>query len=183
MLVLHEDEKPDTDPLGTFSDTEAEAINRKLSKSEQKVYQELLQHYRKQMHLYDKMVPTYKEVHSTMREHFPTIPSNDGDQLAEAQRRLLVEECMRDLCKGLRYAVPKKLTTEQSTVEYDIPWPMLGFKPMGPKSSDEDLPKGPTTPDDQSPSMGASSVTVKQEGDEDVKPKLTISMCSTKQLR
>ena len=45
VLVLHEDEEPDTDPLGTLSDSEAEAIYRKLSKSEQKVYEELLQHY------------------------------------------------------------------------------------------------------------------------------------------
>ena len=85
-----------------------EAIYHKLSKSEQKVYQELLQHYRKQMHLYDKMVPTYKEVCSTMKEHFPVIPSNDRDQFAKAQRRLLVEECMKDLCKGLGYAMPEK---------------------------------------------------------------------------
>ena len=51
VLVLHEDEEPDTDPLRTLSDTEAEAIYHRLSKSEQKVYRELLQHYRKQMHL------------------------------------------------------------------------------------------------------------------------------------
>ena len=38
VLVLHEDEEPDTDPLGTLSDTEAEAIYCRLSKSEQKVY-------------------------------------------------------------------------------------------------------------------------------------------------
>ena len=60
VLVLHEDEEPDTDPLRTLSDTEVEAIYRRLSKPEQKVYQELLQHYRKQMHLHNKMVPTYK---------------------------------------------------------------------------------------------------------------------------
>ena len=42
VLVLHENEEPDTDPLGTLSDAEAEAIYRRLSKSEQKVYQELL---------------------------------------------------------------------------------------------------------------------------------------------
>ena len=71
------------------------------------------------------MVPTYKEVHSTMKEHFPAIPSNDGDQLAEAQRRLLVEECIKDLCKGLGYAMPEKLMTEWSTAEYDIPQPTL----------------------------------------------------------
>ena len=38
VLVLHEDEEPDTDPLETLSDTEVEAIYRRLSKSEQKVY-------------------------------------------------------------------------------------------------------------------------------------------------
>ena len=121
VLILHEDEEPDTDLLGTLSDTEAEAIYHKLSKSEQKVYRELLQHYRKQMHLYDKMVPTYKEVRSTMKEHFSTIPSKDGDQLAKAQRRLLAEERMKDLCKGLGYAVPEKLMTEQATAEYNMP--------------------------------------------------------------
>ena len=42
VLVLHEDEEPDTDPPGTLSDTEAEAIYRRLSKSGQKVYRELL---------------------------------------------------------------------------------------------------------------------------------------------
>ena len=154
VLVLHEDEEPDIDPLGTLSDTEAEAIYCRLSKSEQKVCQELLQHYRKQMHLYDKMVPTYKEVHSTMKEHFPMIPSKDGDQLAKAKRRLLAEECMKDLCKGLGYAVPEKLTAEQSTAEYDMPWPTLRFKLVGPESSNED-----------------------------VKPKLATSICSTRHLR
>ena len=67
------------------------------------------------MHLHDKMVPTYKEVCSTMKERFPTIPSKDGDQLAKAQRRLLAEEHMKDLCKDLGYAIPERLTTEQST--------------------------------------------------------------------
>ena len=95
-----------------------------------------------------------------MKERFPMIPSNDGDQLAKAQRRLLAEERMKDLCKGLGYAVPEKLTTEWSTAEYDIPWPTLRFEPLGPESSDEDLPKGPTTPGDQSPSMGTSTVTI-----------------------
>ena len=38
VLVLHEDEEPDTDPFRTLSDTEAEAIYRRMSKSEQKVY-------------------------------------------------------------------------------------------------------------------------------------------------
>ena len=42
VLVLHEDEEPDTDPLGMLSDTEAEAIYRRLSKPEQKVYRELI---------------------------------------------------------------------------------------------------------------------------------------------
>ena len=183
VLVLHEDEKPDTDSFGTLSDTEPEAIYHRLSKSEQKVYRELLQHYRKQMCLYDKMVQTYKEVCSTMKEHFPTIPSKDGDQLAEAQRRLLAEEHMKDLCKGLRYAMPEKLMTEPSTAGDDMPKPTLQFELVGPESSDEKLSEGPTTPDDQSPSMGAGTVTVKQEGEEDVKPKLATSTCSTRHLR
>ena len=38
VLVLHEDEEPDTDPLGTLSGIEAEAIYHRLSKPEQKVY-------------------------------------------------------------------------------------------------------------------------------------------------
>ena len=42
LLVLHEDKQPDTDPLRTLSDTEAEAIYHRLSKPEQKVYRELL---------------------------------------------------------------------------------------------------------------------------------------------
>ena len=100
------------------------------------------------MHLYDKMVATYKEVCSTMKEHFPVIPSKDGDKLAKAQRRLLAEEHMKDLCKGLGYAVPEKLMTERSTAEHDIPRPTLRFELVGPESSDEDLPKVPTTPGD-----------------------------------
>ena len=86
VFVLHEDEEPDTDPLRTLSDMEAKAIYRKLSKLEQKVYRELIQHYRKQMHLHDTMVPTYKEVHSTVNECFPLIPIKDRDHLADAQR-------------------------------------------------------------------------------------------------
>ena len=135
------------------------------------------------MHLYDKMVLTYKEVRSTMKERFPAIPHKDRDQLAKAQRRLLAEERMKDLCKGLGYTVPEKLTTKQSTAKYDMPRPTLRFELVGPESSDEDLPEGPTTLGDQSPSMGTSTVTVKQEGDEDMKPKLATSICSTRHLR
>ena len=181
VLVLHEDEEPDTDPLRTLSDTEVEAVYHRLSKLEQKVYRELLLHYRKQMHLYNKMVPTYKEVHSTMKERFPTIPSKDGDQLAIAQRRLLAEERMKDLCRDLGYTVPEKLTTKQSTTKGNMLCPTLWFEPVGPESLDKDLPEGPTTQGDQSPNMGASMVTVKQE--EDVKPKLATSTCSTRHLR
>ena len=41
---------------------------------------------------------------------FPTIPSKDGDHLANAQRWLLVEERMKVLCKDLGYAMPERLT-------------------------------------------------------------------------
>ena len=135
------------------------------------------------MHLHDKMVPTYKEVCSTVKEHFPTIPSKDGDQLAKAQRQLLAEEHMKDLCKDLRYTMPERLTTEQSTAEDDMPWPTLQFEPVGPEGSDEDLPEGQTAQGDQSPNTGTSAITIKQEGDEDMKPKLATSNCSTKYLR
>ena len=86
VFVLHEDKELDTDPLRTLSDTEVKAIYHKLSKPEQKVYRELIHHYRKQMHLHDMMVPTYKEVRSTVNEHFPSVPSKDRDHLANAQR-------------------------------------------------------------------------------------------------
>ena len=86
VFVLHEDEKLDTDPLGMLSDMEAKAIYHKLSKPEQKVYRELIQHYRKQMHLYDTMVITYKQVCSMVTKHFPSIPIKDRDHLANAQR-------------------------------------------------------------------------------------------------
>ena len=183
VLVLHEDEEPDTDPLGTLSNTEAEAIYHRLSKPEQKVYQELIRHYRKQMYLYNKMVPTYKEVCSTVKEHFPAIPSKDGGQLAEAQRRLLAEECMKVLCKDLGYAMPERLMTEQSTAKDNLPRPTLWFKPVGPEDLDEDLPEGQTAQEGQSSELGTSAITVKQEGDEDVKPKLATSTHSTKYLR
>ena len=85
-FVLHEDKELDTDPLRTLSDTGAKAIYHKLSKPEQKVYQELIQHYKKQMHLHDTMVPTYKEVHSMVNKCFPSVPIKDRDYLADAQR-------------------------------------------------------------------------------------------------
>ena len=117
-----------------------------------------------------------------MKEHFPTIPSKDGDQLAKGQRRLLAEERMKDLCKDLGYAIPERLTTEQSTAGDDMPWPTLRFELVGSEGSNEDLPECQTAQGDQSPNMDTSTITVKQEEDEDVKPKLATSMCSTKYL-
>ena len=135
------------------------------------------------MYLHDKMVPTYKEVHSTVKEHFPMIPSKDGDNLADAQRRLLVEERMKVLCKELGYAMPKRLTAGQSTAKDNLPRPTLQFKPVGPEGSDEDLPEGQTAQEDQSSEAGTSAITVKREGDEDMKPRLVTSTCSAKYLR
>ena len=135
------------------------------------------------MHLHDKMVPTYKEVCSTMKERFLAIPSKDGDQLAKAQRRLLAEERMKDLCKDLGYVIPERLTTEQSTAGDDMPRPTLQFELVGPEGSNEDLPEGQTAQGDHSPNTDTSAVTVKQEEDEDVKLKLATSTCSTKYLR
>ena len=183
VFVLHEDEDLDTDTLGTLSDTEAEAIYRRLSKQEQKVYRELIWHYRKQMYLKDTMVPAYKEVCSTVNEHFLTIPSKDRDHLADAQRRLLAEEHMKVLCKDLGYAMPERLTAEQSTTKDDLPKPTLQFEPVGPEGLDEDLPEGQTVQEDQSSEVGTSTITVKQEGNEDMKPKLATSTCSAKYLR
>ena len=132
------------------------------------------------MYLHNKMVPTYKEVCSTVKEHFPMIPSKDRDNLADAQRQLLVEEHMKVLCKELGYAMPERLTAEQSTTEDNLPRPTLQFKPVGPEGSDEDLPEGQTVQEDQSLEAGTSTITVKREGDEDLKPKLATSTCSTK---
>ena len=183
VFVLHEDKEPDTDPLRMLSDAEAEAIYCRLSKPERKVYQELIQHYKKQMYLHNMMVPTYKKVRSTVNEYFPMIPSKDGDHLADAQRWLLVEEHMKVLCKDLGYAMPKRLTAKQSTAEDDLPRPTLWFEPVDPEGSDEDLPEGQTAQEDQSSEAGTSTVTIKQEGDEDMKPKLATSTCSAKYLR
>ena len=135
------------------------------------------------MYLHDTMVPTYKEVCSTVNEHFPMIPSKDGDHLADAQRWLLAEECMKVLCKDLGYAMPERLTAEQSTAKDNLPRPTLQFKPVGPEGLDEDLPEGQTAQEDQSSEAGTSTITVKQEGDEDMKPKLATSTCSAKYLR
>ena len=129
------------------------------------------------------MVPTYKEVHSTVNEHFPTIPSKDGDCLADAQRQLLAEEHMKVLCKDLGYAMPERLTAKQSTTKDDLPRPTLRFEPVGPEGLDEDLPEGQTVQEDQSSEAGTSTVTVKQKGDEHVKPKLATSTHSAKYLR
>ena len=90
---------------------------------------------------------------------------------------------MKDLCKDLGYAMPERLMTEQSTTKDDMPRPTLWFKPVGPEGSDENLPEGQTAQGDQSPNTDTSTVTIKQEGDEDVKPKLATSTCSTKFLR
>ena len=135
------------------------------------------------MYLHDKMVPTYKEVCSTVKEHFPMIPRKDEDQLAEAQRWLLAEEHMKDLCKDLRYTMPERLTAELSTAEDNLPRPTLQFKLVGSEGSDEDLPEGQTAQEDQSSEAGTSTITIKQEGDEEVKPKLATSTRSTKYLR
>ena len=48
---------------------------------------------------------------------------------------------------------------------------------------DEDLPEGQTAQEDQSSEAGTSAITIKQEGDEDVKPKLATSTRSAKYLR
>ena len=111
------------------------------------------------------------------------IPSKDGDHLADAQRRLLAEEHMKVLCKDLGYAMPERLTAEQPTTEDNLPRPTLRLELMGPEGSDEDLPEGQTAQEDQSSEAGTSAITIKQEGDEDVKPKLATSMHSTKYLR
>ena len=135
------------------------------------------------MYLHETMVPTYKEVHSTVNEHFPMIPSKDGDHLANAQRWLLAEEHMKVLCKDLGYAMPERLMAEQSTAKDDLPRPTLWFEPVGPEGLDEDLPEGQTAQEDQSSEAGTSAITVKQEGDENVKPKLATSIRSAKYLR
>ena len=90
---------------------------------------------------------------------------------------------MKVLCKNLGYAMPERLTAEQSTAEDNLPRPTLWFELVGPEGSDEDLPEGQTAQEDQSSEAGTSAVTVKQEGDEDMKPKLTTSTRSTKYLR
>ena len=90
---------------------------------------------------------------------------------------------MKDLCKDLGYTMPERLMTEQSTAEDDMPRPTLQFKLVGSEGSDEDLPEGQTAQSDQSPNTDTSTATVKQEGDEDMKPKLATSTCSAKNLR
>ena len=54
---------------------------------------------------------------------------------------------------------------------------------MGPKGLDEDLSEGQTAQEDQSSEAGTSAVTVKWEGDEDVKLRPATSTCSAKYLR
>ena len=135
------------------------------------------------MYLHDKMVQTYKEVCSTVKECFPTIPSKDWDNLANAQRQLLAEERMKVLCKELGYAMPERLTAEQSTAKDNLPRPTLQFELVGPEGSDEDLPEGQTVQEDQSSEAGTSAITIKWEGDEDMKPRLATSTPSTKYLR
>ena len=61
--------------------------------------------------------------------------------------------------------------------------PTSRFKLVGPEGSDEDLPEGQTAQSDQSPNMDTGTVTVKQEEDEDVNPKLATSTCNTKFIK
>ena len=90
---------------------------------------------------------------------------------------------MKVLCKDLGYTMPERLTAEQSIAKDDLPRPTLQFKPVGPEGLDEDLPEGQTAQEDQSSEAGTSTITIKQEGDEDVKPKLATSTRSAKYLR
>ena len=135
------------------------------------------------MHLYDTMVPTYKEVHSMVNKCFPLIPIKDGDHLADAQRWLLAEECMKALCKDLGYALPEKLTAKQFTTQDDLHRPTLQFVPVSPEHWDEELSEGQTVPENQRLEAGTSAITIKQGGDEDVKPKLATTTHSAKYLR
>ena len=64
-----------------------------------------------------------------------------------------------------------------------MPRPTLQFELVDPKDSDEDLPEGQTAQEDQSSEAGTSAITIKQEGDEDMKPKLATSTRSAKYLR
>ena len=69
---------------------------------------------------------------------------------------------------------------EQSTTKDNLPRPTLWFELVGPEGSDEDLSEGQTAQEDQSSEAGTSAITVKQEGDEDMKPKLATSTHSAK---
>ena len=89
---------------------------------------------------------------------------------------------MKVLCKDFGYAMPERLMAKQSTAKDNLPRPTLRFEPVGPEGSDEDLPEGQTAQEDQSSEAGTSAITVKQEGDEDMKPKLATSTCSAKYL-
>ena len=53
---------------------------------------------------------------------------------------------MKALCKDLRYAIPEKLTAEQSTTKDDPPRPTLWFELVSPEDSDEELSEGQTAP-------------------------------------
>ena len=79
--------------------------------------------------------------------------------------------------------MPERLTAKQSTVKDGLSRPTLQFKPVGPESSDEELSEGQTAQEDQSPMAGMSAITIKQEGDKDMKPKLATSTSSAKYLR
>ena len=89
---------------------------------------------------------------------------------------------MKALCKDLGYDIPEKLTAEQSNAKDNLPRPTLRFELVDPEGSDGDLSEGKTVPEDQSLEVGTSAITVKQEGDEDMKPKLATSIRSTKYL-
>ena len=52
---------------------------------------------------------------------------------------------MKALCKDLGYAIPEKLTAEQSTTEDDLPRPTSRFELVGPEGSDDELSEGQGT--------------------------------------
>ena len=79
------------------------------------------------MHGHDAL--SHQLTQGIIREMFSGIPAQDADAIAVARAELLATERLRDLCKQLGLAIPKKLQSYQrpEALEYPPPPPPLCF--------------------------------------------------------
>ena len=184
-VVLHEEEDEDTDPLGRLTNRELATIYVRLLAEERRIYRELLKNYQVQDKLFGTVVPTYQQVRTVMAQAFPALPTDNAEQLSEAQHELLKEEKLREMCRHMAFEMPKHLAGEtEPKVLDEEERPHLQFEPVPPaeEGDDEDSEEeagemsAPTPLNTEGPPGE-----VKQEVD--IKPLMATQYKSAKQLR